>query len=77
MRYYPKGTDVIANCGTRKVPEWIEGKVVEYEFIPHMGERHRVKLIRPDKDGKDIYWFSVGYLIENNARNRKRLDSLK
>lgn len=71
MRYYPAGTRVLANCGSRKNPEWIPGVVIIHEFVVRLGERHFVKLAHVDKDGKDEYWFPVGCLIEDNPRNRR------
>lgn len=73
MRYYPKDTKVLANCGTRKEPEWIPGIVLERLFNLRSGEdRHYVELERNDSDGKNKYWFSLSYLMEDNPRNRKR-----
>lgn len=75
MRYYPKGTKVIANCGVDAnslETEWIPGEVLEREFKPYLGERHLVKLERRDSDGKDIYYFTVGLLVEDNPRNRRK-----
>lgn len=72
MRYYPKGTKVIANCGVFSLDiEWIPGEVIEREFIPYVGEKHLVKLEHKDADGNDTYWFPVGKLVEDNQRNRK------
>ncbi len=73
MRYYPKGTKVIANCGVNGLEtEWIPGEVLEREFVPYSGERHLVKLERKASTGKDTYYFSIGLLVEDNPRNRRK-----
>lgn len=70
-RIFTFGCPVIANCGTRKNPEWITGEVVETAW--YMGEqRYCVKLVQCDKDGKDVYWFPGSLLIADTVRNRLR-----
>ena len=67
-RYYVKGQEILANCGTREKPDWIPGVVTELLFSQY--QPYEVKLERKS-DGEDTWYFSAFLIIDDNRRNRK------
>ena len=68
MRVYAVGENVLANCGTKKQPDWIPGIVISREI----GQKPcYVKLTRPS-DGSDEWFFPDSFLIQDVKRNRRK-----
>lgn len=67
-RYYVKGQEVLANCGTKDEPDWIPGIVIELTFC-----QYRPYQVRLEKEsaGKNVWYFPAGLIIDDNRRNRK------
>lgn len=73
MRVYVKDQRVLANCGTKDAPDWIPGVVIERDDFGRGGNRPcLVKLDRPS-DGSDQWYFPDNSLVQDNARNRRKL----
>ena len=68
-RFYVKGQQVIANCGTKEEPEWIPGIVLE--VYPYAARPYEIKLEQPS-EGARTWYFGPYYVIDDNPRNRHR-----
>jgi len=69
MRYYAKGQNVLANCGTKEEPEWIPGVVLSSHC--GYGRPYQIKL-EQENDGLDTWYFPTNLVINDTRRNRKR-----
>ena len=67
-RYYVKDQEILANCGTRDVPDWISGIVIELTFDQH--RPYQVRLERAS-DGDDTWYFPPSCIIDDNPQNRR------
>ena len=69
MQAYVIGERVLANCGTRKQPDWIPGLVIDRQI-----SQYQPVMVRLDEesDGETEWNFPDSYLIADNKRNRKR-----
>lgn len=72
-RYYHKDQRILANCGTRREPDWIPGIVVEdhddgsaWTTNPYVVE------LDEESDGKTRWCFGRYYLMQDTPQNRKR-----
>lgn len=72
-RYYNIDQRVLANCGTRKEPEWIPGIVIDIEKTHGAVTRpYQIRLERMS-DGRTVWWFPPGMVAKDTPANRRNM----
>jgi hypothetical protein len=69
IKYFKVGQNVLANCGSRRHPDWIPGTVTE--VTDSVNYPYRVRLERPS-DGKDEWYFPKVSIKSDTPRNRRK-----
>lgn len=60
-RIFQIGERVLANCGTRNMPQWIHGVVLDVYDTNSLARPYQIKLDRAN-GGKTVWFFPVSYV---------------